>query len=422
MKITPTPKLLVLLGGLAGLTPLTIDIYLPAFPTLTDELSASASEVQLTLTAYFVGTAFGFLLVGPLSDRRGRKGPLLAGLSAYTVVSAICVLANSISVLIALRGVQGFCASAATVMTIAIVRDITSGRGASRILSWTMLVTLLAPVVAPLIGSGLLSIGSWRWQFVALAVYGAIWTALIAVLLPETLPKDRRRDASVRDTVGVFGRLVKDREYVGYALAGGLTAAAFFAYLSGSSIVLQNVYGLSPEGFGLAFGLNSIGLMIATQVSRRLLDRTSPRNILLIGITTATCAAFALLTIVLIGGVGLVPLLVALFFVVSPNGMVLPNVSALSVTNYPDAAGSAAALLFVGQMTLGATLAPLVGIAGSDTALPLAICMASAATCALVALLTLTRPGPHQVSAGTAERAEVPVARPDVSAETSACA
>ncbi|WP_328842728.1 multidrug effflux MFS transporter [Streptomyces sp. NBC_00258] len=388
-------KVVVLLGGLIAIATLTIDLYLPAFPSLRSEFNASASQVQLTLTAYFTGMVVGMATVGPASDRHGRKRPLVVGLAGFTLASALCAVAPSLPVLVGARFAQGILGSAAAVLSLAIVGDIAHGRAAARIMSWTMLVGMVGPVIAPLLGGLLLAIGTWRWIFVALAVYGAVLTLLVLWALPETLPKGRRHKAALQDTLDGFRHALKDRQFFGYAVGGSLISAAVFAYLGGSSLVLHDVYGLSAQMYGLVFALNSIGLMAAMQVGRFMLRWTTPRNVALAGGALAVAGAVALLAVTVVGGLGLLPFLGAIFIILGGHGMETPNSTALALAGHPDRAGTASSLVNIIMFGLGAAAAPLVGIGGSDSALPLVVVMVVVTAAGLSTLLFVAQPNPR---------------------------
>src|SRR4051794_32404815 len=252
--MTGTPlKLVVVLGLVNAIGPLSVDMYLPAFPEIARDLATSAAEVQLTLTACVAGLAVGQLVIGPLSDRLGRRAPLIAAMSTYAVASLLCALAPSVVVLMALRFVQGLAGAGGVVIARAVVRDLHSGAAAVRLFSSLMLVTGLAPILAPLAGGAILGIASWRGIFVTLTVLSALIAVLVTFGLRETLPPERRSDHGLRTTLSVMRNLLRDCWFVGHGLAGGLGFGALFAYISGSSFVLQGIYGASPQLYSLLF-------------------------------------------------------------------------------------------------------------------------------------------------------------------------
>jgi DHA1 family bicyclomycin/chloramphenicol resistance-like MFS transporter len=367
-------------------------MYLPALPDLADDLSTSASTAQLTVTACIVGLAGGQLVTGPLSDQWGRRRPLLVGTALYALASLLCAAAPSAGVLIAARLAQGIAGSAGVVIARAVVRDLYEGAVAARFFALLMSVAALAPVLAPLAGGQLLHVTTWRGIFLVIAGLAAILVVAVMVGVHETLPaEDRRRDA-VRDTLRTSRRLLADRHFLGYALAGGLAFAAMFAYIAGSPFVLQEVYGLSPQEFSAAFAANGLGIVAAAQLSGRLTGRVEPRAVLRAGLAMS-CSGAALLLVAVLGDVGLGLVLPSLFLVVSSVGLILPNSAALAMSGWPPAvAGSASSLLGLVQFVVGGMVSPLVGVAGPDTAVPMAIAMALLAGAAVVAFMGTRRP------------------------------
>src|SRR5262245_24632198 len=371
--------------------PLSIDFYLPGLPELSDDLNASASQAQLTLTACLAGLALGQLLAGPLSDRLGRRRPLLVGLAGYTAASLACAFSPSVYALIVLRLAQGFAGAGAIVIARAVVRDLRSGAAAARLFSALMLVGGLAPMLAPILGGQLLQVMSWRGLFVGLAGAGVLLLLGTAFWLAETLPPALRHGGGWRDTTAVFHRLARDRIFVGYALVIGLSFAQMFAYIAGSPFVVQDVYGVSPQVYAVIFGVNALGIVACSQLNGLLVERVGPRRLLVTGLATGAVGGLTLLAVALAGGIGLAGILPCLFVVVSSIGLVLPNATALALSGYdPQVAGSASALLGVLQFAFGAVIAPLVGAAGVESAVPMAVMMATLGVCACGAFL-LTR-------------------------------
>ncbi|WP_229070355.1 multidrug effflux MFS transporter [Actinoplanes sp. DH11] len=357
-------RIVLVLGLLTALGPLTIDMYLPALPTITDNLQTTAAAVQLTLTGTLVGLAFGQLLVGPLSDAYGRRIPLLAGIAVHVLASVLCVVAPNVAVLGGLRVLQGLGAAAAAVVAMAMVRDLFSDLAAARLFSRLMLVVGVAPILAPTIGGVVLNWTSWRGVFVALTVIGVTIMGVSALVLPETLPVTRRRNGGVLGSVRDYGRLLTDRVYVGLILVAGLAMAALFAYVSGSSYVFQDGYGMSEQQFALVFAGGAVGLIGATQFNVRLLRRWSPQQIL--GGSLLAGLGFGLIFLVLaiteVGG--LAGILIPLWLVLAMVGLAMPNAPALALSRHGEAAGTAAALLGAVQFGVGALAAPLVGVLG----------------------------------------------------------
>jgi len=361
-------------------------MYLPAFPDIARGLSTSASQVQLTLTACVAGLALGQLLLGPLSDRLGRRLPLIAALITYSVVSVLCSLAPSAPVLMGLRFLQGFAGAGGVVIARAVVRDLHTGAAAVRIFSSLMLVTGLAPILAPVVGAQVLTFTSWRGIFVVLGVLSALIAVMVAFGLRETLRRELRSGGGLGETVRVMRGLLRDRWFVGHGLAGGFAFGALFAYISGSSFVLQGIYGVSPQLYSVLFALNGFGLIAGSQVNARLVGRFGPALLLRRGLLAIVVSAAALLAVVVSGGLGVWAVLIPMFVIVSSLSFVLPNSTALALADHASVAGTASALLGVMQFSVGALVAPLVGAGGTDSAVPMAAIMTAVALGGLVAL------------------------------------
>jgi MFS transporter, DHA1 family, multidrug resistance protein len=322
-------QLVLVLGALISIGPLTIDMYLPALPAMADELGASDSAVQLTLTGMLAGLAVGQLIIGPLSDALGRRRPLIVGITTHGFASLLCAVAPSVELLSVVRVVQGFAGAAITVVALAIVRDLFSGVAVARLMSRLMLVIGVAPILAPSLGGVILDWTSWRGIFVVLAGAAAL-LVLVAVLgVRETLPVERRRSARLRATLGTYRMLLRDRAFVALIFIAGLMMSAIFAYVSGSSFVLQEGYGLDAQTFGLVFGANAAGLVVFTQANPLLLRRYGPATVLSGALLLATGAAAALLGSVQFGVGALVAPVLGLFGAGSavPMGTVMLTVS-----------------------------------------------------------------------------------------------
>ena len=378
----------IILGALGAIAPLSIDMYLPALPALGRTFGTGASQIQLTLSAFVLGLALGQIVAGPLSDALGRRRPLLVGLAGYAVTSLLCLLAPSAGALVALRFVQGAAGAAGIVIASAVVRDLYAGVAAARFFSMLMLVSGLAPILAPIIGAQVLRFTSWQGVFIVLAVLGTLLLLAVATGLRETLPLERRQRGGIRATVTTFRRLLADRAFLGYTLASGLAFAAMFAYISGSPFVLQEIYRVSPQQFSLLFGMNAVGLVVASQVNARLVGRVAPRRLLTGGLLAQAGGALVLLVVVTSGTIGLAGVVPALFVVVASLGFVRPNATMLALAGHPHIAGSAAALIGVLQFAIGAVAAPIAGLGGL-TALPMAAVIAALSGGALAVLVLL---------------------------------
>lgn len=382
---------MLILGGLSAFGPLSMDMYLPGLPTLTRDLGASASTGQLTLTGCMLGIAAGQMFTGPLSDTLGRRRPLLAGLAGYIAASLACAAAPSILTLIVLRFIQGTLGGAGVVIARAVVRDLFAGRAAARMFAMLMAVMGVAPVFAPLIGGQVLAITSWRGIFVVLAGIGVPLLLATLLWLPETLPPSRRHSGGLNATLRTFRRLLRDRGFIVPAASFSLACAVLFAYIAGSSFVLEDVYGVSPQAFSLVFAVNSAGLVAMSQVGARLVSRVGPDVLLRYGLFGVAAGSLGALVVTILDA-GLAPLLFALFLTVSFDGLVFPNATAVSLESQEGALGSASALLGVGQFGVGAVIAPLVGVAGSHDALPMGVLIGACGVAALTVNLVFTRP------------------------------
>ncbi|MEU2222306.1 multidrug effflux MFS transporter [Streptomyces sp. NPDC018347] len=392
----------LVLGGLAATPPLAMDMYLPSLPEVTRSLHATAATVQLTLTACLAGMALGQLVVGPMSDRWGRRRPLLAGLAVYVLATALCAVAPNVETLVAFRLAQGLAGAAGIVIARAVVRDLYDGVAMARFFSTLMLISGVAPIAAPLIGGQILRVTDWRGVFVVLAVVGAVLAVVVWRRLPETLPAAERNHGGVGPALRAMRGLLADLPFTGYTLAGGFAFAALFAYISASPFVIQEIYGASPQTFSLLFGVNSVGLMIAGQVNGKVLvGRVSLDKVLAVGLTAIVLAATALLLLSagVFGEVGLAPVAAALFVLMSAMGLTLPNAQSLALLRTRHAAGSASALLGTSSFLVGAIATPLVGVAGEHTAVPMAVVQLAAALIASACFVGLCRPWPARGTA-----------------------
>lgn len=367
----------IILGSLSAFGPLSLDMYLPAFPVLAEDFHTSTSLVQFSLTACLLGLSLGQLFAGPLSDVRGRRKPLLIGLIVYAVASLLCVFAPSIWSLILLRFIQGAAGSAGIVISRAVVRDLYSGSELTKFFSLLMLINGSAPILAPIAGGQLLRIVPWQGVFYVLALIGVAMFFIVLFGLPETLPTERRSKGGLTNMFMTFRGLISDRLFMGYALSQGLVMAAMFAYISGSPFVLQDIFGVSAQTFSLLFATNGLGIIIAGQVTGRLAGRISETRLLVTGLGLAALGGVTLLVTILVGA-GLSVFLPPLFVVVSCVGIVSTSSFSLSMQNQGKNAGTASALIGVLSYIVGGIVAPLVGIGGSQTAVPMGIIIAVA--------------------------------------------
>ncbi|WP_426402904.1 multidrug effflux MFS transporter [Streptomyces sp. R-07] len=393
--------LAVVLALLTVFGPISMDLYLPVLPALTGDLGAATSTAQLTVTACLLGLALGQVVAGPLSDRLGRRRPLLIGVAAYIVTAVLCAVSPSIGTLIAARFAQGLAGAVGIVIAQAAGRDLHSGGKLVRYYSRLTVIGGLAAIVGPVLGGQLASVTDWRGLFVFLAAAGAAILVAVVVVFRETLPPDERAAGEFRQTGREFRRLLSDRVFLGAVLVIGFVYAALFAYLSGATYVLQGVYGLSPQGYSFAFGLNSLGFMGFGFAAGRLSGRWSEKGTLLIGLLMCVAGATGVLVTALVE-LSLPALVVSLFVLVSGAATTTPPATSLALANYPGIAGTASSLLGLAQFAFGGLAAPLVGLGGARTAVPLGVVtVAAAALAACVHAVTIRRHTrvPHRASA-----------------------
>jgi len=377
-------KLTLILGALTAFGPLSIDMYLPSFQAIARDLTASPAQVQLTLAVFFVALGIGQAFYGPISDRYGRRRPLCFGLGLYVLASAGCALARSIEALVAWRFAQALGGCAGMVIARAIVRDRFDEREAARFFSLLMLVTGLAPILGPSIGGQILVFFSWRVIFWTLAAFALTCFVAVTFLLPESLPAERRAQRGMGTALHVYGRLLRDRAFMRYALSGALVISGMFAYIFGSPFVFMQIYGVPPERFGWIFGAIALGLISASQLNRVLLSRVAGARILARALAVTASAGVILLVMAWTGRGGLPGLLGPLFVYIASLGFVLPNVIATALGPQGRNAGTASALLGTLQFGAGATVGMLLGALGDGTAVPMASLIAA---CGLSAFL-----------------------------------
>jgi DHA1 family bicyclomycin/chloramphenicol resistance-like MFS transporter len=384
------------LGALIALGPLTIDMYLPALPSLTEDLHTTASGAQATITGMLIGLGAGQLVIGPLSDAWGRRKPLVVGVVVHLLASALCAVAPTVGLLVAARVLQGFAGAAISVVSLAVVRDLFSGNAAATLLSRLMLVIGIAPVLAPSLGGFVLSMTTWRGIFAVLGVaaFVLLWVAVLG--LRETLPVQRRRAARPAAVARTYRGLLRDRQFMALVVVSGLVFATLFSYISGASFVLQDVYGLSPRQFALVFGANSLGLVLSTQLNPVLVRRVGPRRILQVAVVAAAVSSVVLLLAGITGWGGLAAVLAPLWVILACAGFSFPNTPALALSRHGEAAGTAAALLGAAQFVIGGVAAPVVGAFGTGSVVPMAAVMVVATSLASVLLLTAVR-GSHEM-------------------------
>lgn len=378
----PTVRLILILGTLSAFGPLTTDLYLPALPTIAQEFASP--HVHQSMAIYFFGLALGQLFYGPLSDRVGRRPPLLFGCGLYTLATLGCALAPNMESLIALRLLQALGASVGMVTTLSVVRDLFDVRDSARVLSYLMLVMGVAPVLAPLLGGQILLYGDWRMVFGLLVVYGLVCIGLVAFALPESLPPSRRTKTPLSAVLPDYLRLLTDLRFQRFALPQSLMGAGFFAYLSGASLVFIGVYGVSAQNFGFVFGLNAFGLIAAAQLNTWLLGRYTGTQILTRSMAVMAVASVLLVVAASSGLGGMWAVWGLLFVCIAGSGLVRPNALAAVLAPYPERAGLASSLLGALGTGVGALAGAVLGLFPFKSALPLAIVIAAAYVLAVV--------------------------------------
>lgn len=383
----------VVLAALTVLGPLSMDLYLPVLPDLADSLSTSSSAAQLTMTACLLGLALGQIVAGPLSDRFGRRAPVLGGLVAYTIASIGCAVSGSIAVLVGFRLLQGLAGGVVLVISQAAGRDLYEGPRLNRYYGRIVVLSGLAAVLAPVIGGVLTNLIQWRGFFVLLAVIGALLTFVIAISFTETLPADRRSTGGARRTVQHFRELSRDRLFVGATISSSLSSAVYFAYLAGAPFVLQNIYGLSPVEYAIVLGINAAGFALFGFSAGRSAERFGEQIVFAVGLGMLTVGS-AVLASTFFAEVPLWATVTGFLAIASGAAAVSPPSTTLALSDYPQYAGTASAVLGLARFSAGAVAAPLVGLGGGDHMTALAAVALIGSLAAIVAyLLFVARAG-----------------------------
>ncbi|HXZ22852.1 MAG TPA: multidrug effflux MFS transporter [Pseudolabrys sp.] len=385
-----TFALTALLAALTAIGPLSTDMYLPSLPDIAHQLNASTAQAQFTISSYLIGFAFGQILYGPISDRHGRKPVLLAAIALYCMATLICMFSTSIEMLIVARAFQAVGGSGGIVLTRAIVRDIYSGARAGRELSVIGSVMALAPVLAPIGGGVLQTAFGWRSVFLTLVAAGLVGALIVWLLLPETSKERANEPLSLSSTVRSYRIVARNPAYLAYL---GITSASFaglFAWISGSSFVLQDLCGLTPFAFGLAFAAGSMGYMIGTSLAARLVERLGIDGVLGIGSGACAIGGIGMITSVAFGLGSSFSLVSAIAVYLAGMGMVLPQGIAGAMTPFPERAGAASSLFGFVQQTVAALSGAVVGWLLGQSAWPLAGAVA-AMGCATLGLWLATR-------------------------------
>nr|BFD58240.1 multidrug effflux MFS transporter [Bdellovibrio sp. CKG001]BFD61671.1 multidrug effflux MFS transporter [Bdellovibrio sp. HM001] len=377
----PFAALILLLASLTAFGPLSIDMYLPAFPAIAENLGVPLSSVQLSLASFFVGLATGQIFYGPLTDRYGRKKPLYVGLSIYALASVVCAFTKNVEMLILFRFLQALGSCSGVVISRAIVRDLFSHQETAKVFSLLMLVMGAAPILAPVLGGQISELFGWRMIFALLAVLSTLCIILIATFLPETHHADQR--VHIKDSWKVYGSILKDRNFMGYALAGGAAQAGMFAYITGSSFVFINHFGIPAKSFGWVFGSNAVGLILCSQINTRLLKRQSYDAILeKIFVVLAVLGVFLATAGIL--NWGFWGIMIPLFLFIASLGMTFPNSTAGAMATQKKSAGSASALLGTLQYGIAALSSAAVSRLHNGTTMPMCVLMGCFGVLALI--------------------------------------
>lgn len=383
-------KLIVLLGSLTALGPLTIDSYLPAFPQMAADLHATESQVQATLTGTLLGMGLGQLVIGPWSDTVGRRLPLLLGMIGHTIVSLLIMLTGSIELMTVLRLLQGLCQAAVAVVVMAIIRDLFSGFRAVNMLSRMALVTGLGPIIAPNVGGLLLTFGTWHLIFAFLAVMGAVLTFVVLRGIPETLPPERRHEGGLRAAGRAYRTVVGDPRFAIMLVVAAMGSVTLFSYIAASSFILQSGFGLDPQQFALVFAINGLLMIVLSQVNPTLARVLGLHRTLTLSVAATLVAAVVMLVIARAQVFGMLGFVIPICLVVGLLGFNMANTTAIALEHHGRNAGTANALLGAGRFAIAGLAAPLVGTFADGTAMPLAVILVGANALSL-ALLVLFR-------------------------------
>ncbi len=383
----------IVLGLLAAVGPFAIDMYLPALPSIAADFRASDAAVQGSLIAFFLAVAFGQIIYGPVSDSRGRRAPLYFGMVLYSLGAIGCSLAPSIEWLIAARFVQGMGACAGITIPRAIVRDLYTGPDAARLMALIMLVFSAAPILAPLFGSAVIALASWRVIFDVVALVGVLGVAITFFVLEETRPPEKRVPMDIASVMRGYRELFRDRGFIGIVLVGGFAMAGLFSFLAGSSFVYIDHFGLTPTQFSFAFAINAISFIGSAQSTSRLARRFGLKRVVRGSVTLFMLATGILFGATLAGLDNVYALIVMLLVSFGAMGPVGPATVVLALEHHGPRAGSASALLGTLQLFVGMTVVSITGAVSNGTVLPLASAIFGCACCAFLINLAALNSG-----------------------------
>lgn len=385
MKDVSIKRIAPVLGLLGAIGPLSIDMYLPGMPLIAADLGVNEGMVQYSLMSFFIGLMIGQLFYGPASDKFGRRSMIFIGLSIFTVASIACSLGNTADELIVWRFAQGFGGSIGMVVALAIARDLFVGRQAATLVGVIMVVTGVAPIIAPLLGTAILKILPWPLLFVLMALFSVFCLFLVAQRLPETRTKLLRKESNPLEAVKNYGRLLCKRNFIAYAGTQAFAQAGFLAYLAGSSFVYISVYKVSPAIYSLLFALNAIGMIGGAQLAPQLMKYFNPKTIIRGALLVYTIVAILLVMLQISGSARLLWVALLLFLVVSSLGCIVPLSGTLALESYGNISGTASALIGALQFGVGAIASFFVGVAADGTALPMVatIALSGFAACSI---------------------------------------
>lgn len=391
-RTTPATSglLIAVLALLTAVAPLATDMYLPAFPQMAADLDTTAASIQLTLTAFLVGLAVGQLLIGPISDAVGRRGPLILGTAICLLASIGCAVAPSVELLTAGRLLQGLSGAAGVVLARAIISDVSTGSTGAKLLGVMMIINVVAPVAAPLSGGAIISGLGWRGVFWVEAVLVAITLIGVLVLVKESLPAAQRNSGGYVALLINGRKVLSNRNYVGYLLTFCFAFAALFAYISASPFVLQNILGLSAFQFSLVFSANAVAIVVTSSIAAFLSGKVDHRKMVAGGLAATLVSAVVLLVLIILG-LPMLPALITLAAFQGSLGFIFGNATALALEEAAAHAGTGSAFLGSLQFALAAVMSPLVGLAGEDSAGPMGIAMVVSAALAVLAFFGISR-------------------------------
>jgi DHA1 family bicyclomycin/chloramphenicol resistance-like MFS transporter len=388
---------LSILSALMAFASISTDLYLPAMPAMATSLHADAGQLELTISSYLIGFSLGQLVWGPISDRYGRRLPIALGLLLFIAGSAGCALSSTAPMMIGWRAVQAAGACASVVLARAMIRDVYEGHRAAQMLSTLMTVMAIAPLLGPSLGGLMLKFGSWPLIFWALAAFGMA-TVIALYSLPETLPAERRNYAPLSGAFRRYGQLLKDRRVLGYASAGGFLYGGMYAYIAGTPFAYIDYYHVSPQTYGVLFGVGIVGIMLANQINARLVRRVGSDRLMRLGALLAALSGICLAMDAWSEFGGLAGLVLPLFVFVSAAGLIVANSIVGALNSFPHVAGAVSALVGALQYGTGILGSGLVGVLADGSPKPMAMVIAVFGVASLLCAFWLVKSSPAEAS------------------------